>query len=81
MILLAHLMMQIQSKTESLHFQAQCEAPARPLKAFPHLEGTLCVPQTDLLSRLFLITSEHKQNTTNGSMELAAAGADSPEFW
>lgn len=76
-------MMQVsatQSKTESLHLQAQCEAPARPLKAFLHLEGTLCAPPPDLLSRLFRITSEHKQNTANGSMELAV-GADSPEFW
>lgn len=67
----------IQSKTESLYLQAQCEAPARPLKAFLHLEGTLRAPPPDL----FRITSEHKQNTANGSMELAAAGADSPEFW
>lgn len=77
-------MMQVrafQTKTESLHLQTQCEAPARPLKAFLHLRCTLHVPPPDLLSRLFLITSAHKQNTTNGSMELAAAGADSPEFW
>lgn len=73
----------IHSKTESLHFTAQCEAPAWQLKAFLQHAGTLRVSHSDLLSRLFLITSEHKhkaQNATNGSMELAAAGADSPEF-
>lgn len=71
----------ILSITESLHFQAQSEAPARLLKAFLHLGSTLRVSPPELLSRLFLITSEHKQNTANGCMELAAAAADSPEFW